>query len=147
MSDTVRRKAAESETMVEEVTATVLPEPKQDIVPLEQAEPAAAEAIRKRIAEIDMGDTNSIVSFGSAAQAELQQISQAMLADVKNKDVGPAGDSLRDIVSAIRGFSVSELDVGRKRSLWDRILGRATPMAKFTARFEEVQGPDRPHHR
>ncbi|GGM04038.1 toxic anion resistance protein [Pseudooceanicola nanhaiensis] len=140
MSDTVRRKAAESVTMVEEVTATVLPEPKQEIVPLEQAEPAAAEAIRKRIAEIDMGDTNSIVSFGSAAQAELQQISQAMLADVKNKDVGPAGDSLRDIVSAIRGFSVSELDVGRKRSLWDRILGRATPMAKFTARFEEVQG-------
>ncbi|MGR3372491.1 toxic anion resistance protein [Pseudooceanicola nanhaiensis] len=140
MSDTVRRKAAESVTMVEEVTATVLPEPKQEVVPLEQAEPAEAEAIRKRIAEIDMGDTNSIVSFGSAAQAELQQISQAMLADVKNKDVGPAGDSLRDIVSAIRGFSVSELDVGRKRSLWDRILGRATPMAKFTARFEEVQG-------
>jgi len=139
MSDTVRKKAAESVTMVEEVTATVLPEPKNEIVPLEQAEPAAAQAIRKRMAEIDMGDTNSIVSFGSAAQAELQEISQAMLADVRNKDIGPAGDSLRDIVSAIRGFSVSELDVGRKRSFWDKLMGRATPMAKFTAKFEEVQ--------
>lgn len=139
MSDTVRKKAAESEKLVEEVTAVVLPEPKTDIVPLEKAEPAAAEAIRKRMSEIDMADTNSIVRFGSAAQAELQEISQSMLADVRNKDIGPAGDSLRDIVTTIRGFSVSELDLNRKRSLWDRLLGRAAPMAKFTARFEEVQ--------
>jgi uncharacterized protein YaaN involved in tellurite resistance len=54
--------------------------------------------------------------------------------------VGPAGDSLRDIVSTIRGFSVSELDVRRKRSWWERLIGRAAPFAKFTAQFEEVQG-------
>lgn len=139
MSDTVRRKAADSGKMVEEVTAVVLPEPKADPVPLDQAEPAVAEAIRTRMAQIDMTDTNSIVGFGSAAQGELQEISQAMLSDVRNKDVGPAGDSLRDIVTTIRGFSVSELDLGRKRSLWDKLLGRAAPIAKFRARFEEVQ--------
>jgi uncharacterized protein YaaN involved in tellurite resistance len=54
--------------------------------------------------------------------------------------VGPAGDSLRNIVSTIRGFSISELDVRRKRSWWERLLGRAAPMAKFVARFEDVQG-------
>jgi uncharacterized protein YaaN involved in tellurite resistance len=97
------------------------------------------ECIRRRMAELDMGDTGSIVAFGSTAQAELQEISQAMLADVKNKDVGPAGGSLREIVSTIRGFSVEELDMGRKRSWFDRLLGRATPIAKFRARFEEVQ--------
>jgi hypothetical protein len=37
-----------------------------------------------------------------------------MLQDVKNKDVGPAGDSLRKIVTTIRGFSVDELDVRRE---------------------------------
>ena len=62
-----------------------------------------------------------------------------MLADVRNKDVGPAGDSLRGIVSTIRGFSVSELDVRRKRSFWEKLLGRAAPFAKFTAQFEQVQ--------
>jgi uncharacterized protein YaaN involved in tellurite resistance len=87
-----------------------------------------------------MTDTQSIVSFGSNAQAELQEISQAMLADVRNKDVGPAGDSLRGIVSTIRGFSVSELDVRRERSWWEKLLGRAAPFAKFTAKFEKVQG-------
>ena len=86
-----------------------------------------------------MEDTNSIISFGSAAQEELQVISQSMLQGVRNKDVGPAGDSLRDIVTTIRGFSVSELDLRRDRSWWEKLIGRAATIAKFTARFELVQ--------
>ncbi len=142
MSDTVREKANQSLAMVEEVTAVILPEPADAnaIVPLEKADKPLGDEIKRRMAEIDMDDTQSIVSFGSAAQAELQEISQAMLADVRNKDVGPAGDSLRDIVSTIRGFSVSEMDVRRERSWWEKLLGRAAPFAKFTAQFEKVQG-------
>ncbi|RPE72081.1 uncharacterized protein YaaN involved in tellurite resistance [Pacificibacter maritimus] len=140
MSDTIRQKAEAIHKDVEAVTAVVLPEPAGDLVVLASAEPADADAIRLAMTEIDMTDTNSIVRFGSGAQAELQEISQAMLADVRNKDVGPAGDSLRSIVSTIRGFSVSELDVRRKRSWWEKLLGRAAPMAKFVARFETVQG-------
>lgn len=140
MSDTIRKKAQAALAEVEKVTAVVLPEPKGELVTLEAADPPTSAEITRRMAEIDMTDTQSIVSFGSGAQAELQVISQSMLAGVRNKDVGPAGDSLRNIVSAIRGFSVSELDVRRKRSWWERLLGRAAPMAKFVARFEDVQG-------
>ena len=140
MSDPIRTQAATALAEIEKVTAMVLPEPGTAIVALEAAPPPQADAIRKRMAELDMANTQSIISFGSAAQAELQVISQEMLAGVKNKDVGPAGDSLRDIVSTIRGFSVSELDVRRKASWWERLLGRAAPFAKFVARFETVQG-------
>ncbi|WP_068109512.1 toxic anion resistance protein [Tropicimonas marinistellae] len=142
MSQEVQQKAAEAVTAVKEVVEVQLPEPAPaaDIVPLEQADAVVGAEIRKRMDEIDMGDTNSIVSFGSAAQAELQEISQAMLADVKNKDVGPAGDSLRDIVTTIRGFSVSELDVRRERTWWEKLLGRTAPFAKFVANYEGVQG-------
>ncbi len=140
MSETVRQKAEATLADVEKITAVVLPEPKGEVVPLAQADAPTSAEINKRVAELDMSDTNSIVSFGSAAQAELQEISQSMLAGVRNKDVGPAGDSLRNIVTTIRGFSVSELDVRRKRSWWEKLLGRAAPMAKFAARFEEVQG-------
>ena len=140
MSEDVRQQAAQTLAAVEKVTAVVLPEPKGELITLEAADQPTSAEITSRMSEIDMGDTNSIVSFGSRAQAELQEISQAMLAGVRNKDVGPAGDSLRDIVSTIRGFSVSELDVRRKRSWWERLLGRAAPMAKFVARFESVQG-------
>ena len=141
MTETTRAKAEATLKQVEEITAVVLPEPKDAnaIVALEQADAPMTGEITRRMAELDMSDTNSIVSFGSAAQAELQEISQAMLADVRNKDVGPAGDSLRNIVTTIRGFSISELDVRRERSWWEKLLGRAAPFAKFTARFEEVQ--------
>lgn len=140
MSETVRQKAQATLAEVEKITAVVLPEPKGELVTLEAADPPTTDAIKKRIAEIVITDTNSIVSFGSSAQAELQVISQSMLAGVRNKDVGPAGDSLRNIVTTIRGFSISELDVRRERSWWEKLLGRAAPMAKFAAKFEEVQG-------
>ncbi|MDP4032052.1 MAG: toxic anion resistance protein [Pseudorhodobacter sp.] len=139
MTETTRTAAVAMLAEVEAVTATVLPEPGREIVALEAAPAPLAEDIRKRMAELDMSNTQSIISFGAAAQAELQVISQAMLADVKNKDVGPAGDSLRNIVTTIRGFSVSELDVRRSRSWWEKLIGRAAPFANFVARFEEVQ--------
>jgi len=142
MDENVRKQAEEAMEAVKEVSDVLLPEPvpANDIVAYEAADPGTSSEIEKRIGELDMTDTNSIVSFGSSAQVELQEISQAMLQGVQNKDVGPAGDSLRQIVSTIRGFSISELDVRRKRSWWERLLGRAAPIHNFVARFEDVQG-------
>jgi len=91
------------------------------------------------MAEIDVTDTDSIVTFGAKAQSGLQQISQSMLDGVRNKDVGPAGDALANMVSSIRGFEISELDTRRKRSFWEALTGRAAPFAKFLARYENVQ--------
>lgn len=137
----IQTKAAEVVDQVKEIANNVLAEPTAAgaIVPLDKADPVVGSEIKKRIDEIDMTDTNSIISFGSAAQEELQVISQSMLQGVRNKDVGPAGDSLRTIVTTIRGFSVSELDLRRDRSWWEKLIGRAAPIAKFTARFEMVQ--------
>ena len=140
MSEKTRQKAEQSLALVEEVTAVVLAEPAAEIVPLQAASKPVATAIKSRMAEIDMGDTNSIIGFGASAQQELSEISQAMLVDVRNKDLGPAGDSLRDMVTTIRGFSVSELDVRRKQSWWEKLLGRSAPFANFLSRFETVQG-------
>ncbi len=140
MSEQVRQQALELTAAIEETALAPLPEPAGDLVTLDQAQGDEAEAIRTRIGEIDMSSTGSIIGFGSRAQLELQQISQAMLQDVKSKDLGPAGDSLRQMVSTIRGFSVNELDARRERSWWERLTGRAAPMANFMARYEDVQG-------
>jgi uncharacterized protein YaaN involved in tellurite resistance len=142
MSKEISEKARAVAAIVDEVASVdlIIPSEAGAVVPLMQADPSTTVEIKSRISEIDMTDSQSIITFGSAAQAELQEISQAMLADVKNKDVGPAGDSLRDIVPTIRGFSVNELDVRRKQSWWEKLMGRAAPLAKFTAKYEEVQG-------
>ncbi len=140
MTEKVRQKAASDLKLLEEVTAVQLAEPVNALIPLAEADEPMAAEIKKRMNEIDMDNTGSIIRFGAAAQSELQEISQSMLADVRNKDVGPAGDSLREIVTTIRGFSISELDVRRKRSWWEKLLGRAAPFANFVARYETVQG-------
>lgn len=139
MSTTIREDAAQALAEVEAVTSALLPVPAGDVVPLEAAPADRAAEIRQRMQEVDLTNTQSIISFGSAAQAELQVISQDMLAGVKNKDVGPAGDALREIVTTIRGFSSDELDLSRERSWWDKLTGQAAPLAKFVARYEEVQ--------
>jgi len=140
MSDNVRQQAKAALAEIEAVTRAALPLPEESVISLPAAQPRDADAIRSRMAEIDMGDTASIIGFGARAQIDLQQISQAMLQDVKTKDVGPAGDSLTQIVTTIRGFSISELDGRRERSWWEKLLGRAAPFAQFMARFETVQG-------
>jgi len=138
-TDTTRSEAQALLTEVDKVSAVLLPEPTSEVVPLDAATPDKAAAIQKRMAELDLANTQSIIAFGSGAQAEIQVISQSMLQDVKNKDVGPAGESLRQIVSTIRGFSGEELDVNRKQSWWDWLTGQAAPLAEFVARYEEVQ--------
>jgi uncharacterized protein YaaN involved in tellurite resistance len=139
MSETVQANAQALLTEVEKVNAVILAEPMAEVVPLEAAPADKAEEIKQRMAEVDLANTQSIIAFGSSAQAELQVISQAMLQDVKNKDVGPAGDSLRKIVTTIRGFAVEELDLRREASWWERLLGRAAPFAEFVAQYEDVQ--------
>jgi len=140
MNQDIRAQAEASLKEVEAVTATLLPEPKAEAVPADLTDPAVKAEIEKRKAEIDLSSSQSIIRFGSAAQAELQVISQEMLSGVRNKDVGPAGDSLREMVTSIRGFSVDELDPNRKQSWWERLMGKSKPMAEFMARYEDVQG-------
>ena len=77
MSETVRQKAEATLKDVEAITAVVLPEPSTALVPLAEADKPVAAEIKKRMDEIDVADTQSIISFGSAAQTELQEISQS----------------------------------------------------------------------
>ncbi|MFN4061429.1 MAG: toxic anion resistance protein [Paracoccus hibiscisoli] len=139
MSDETKRRAEAAQAQIDALARTPLPEPAPTPQALTDADPALQAKIRSRMAEIDLKDSNSILRFGTRAQADLQQISQAMLADVKTKEVRPAGDSLRAVVTTIRGFSTTELDMRRDRSWWEKLLGRSAPFAKFVANYEQVQ--------
>lgn len=95
--------------------------------------------IGQLMAEINMTDTKSILFFGSKAQEQLTVISDKMLDGVKNKDAGPVGHDLNDMIATIRGFDIDELDPTQKPGFFSRLLGKTKPVVKFLQQYEEVR--------
>ena len=120
--------------------AIALRDPEETLPAYGAGAPETQGRIETLRAGIDVLDSRSVMTFGSAAQSELTAISDRMLEGVRAKDTGPAGEALSKMVTTLRGFRVEELDPNRKQSWWDRLLGRATPVAEFVASYEEVRG-------
>ena len=138
MAEDIRAQAQATLKEVEAVTTALLPEPKGELIRIDVADAGLQAEIAQRKAEIDIGNTQSIIRFGSAAQAELQVISQDMLAGVRNKDVGPAG-RLRCARSSPRSaaFRSDELDLRPQAQLVgaaDRLGRRRWPSSWRTTR-------------
>ncbi|MEN8132393.1 MAG: toxic anion resistance protein, partial [Pseudomonadota bacterium] len=117
----------------------LVPGVSQDLVPYQEAGTVDKAKIETLMAEIDLEDTNSIIFFGAKAQEQLTTISDNMLDKVKSKDVGPAGNALSNMVAAIRGFDVDELDPNRKQGFFARLFNTTKPIVKFLQRYEEVR--------
>ena len=116
-------------------------ERKTALVPLEDLPTVQREHVRELMAKIDMTDTQSIIAFGVDAQSELTASADQMLGKVRNKDVGPVGHVLGDLMLQVRGLGVDELSLGRKPNWFQtNILRRLHPVARFIQRYETVQG-------
>lgn len=102
----------------EEILDTVLTKANigHDIVSYSEASRAEQSRITPLVEQIHMDDHNSILFFGSDAQEDMSTISEEMLNGVKNKDLGNASKSLNDIVVAIKGFDIDELNPNKKAS-------------------------------
>lgn len=115
------------------------PLPSDAVVGYTAALPAQRAEIDRALAEINLGDSNSILFFGTAAQGEVTSVADDMLEGVRNKDTGPAGQALNEMVSTLRGFAVDDLDPNKKRGLLARLFGGAKPIAKVLQQYEQVR--------
>ncbi|CAA6801078.1 MAG: Tellurite resistance protein [uncultured Thiotrichaceae bacterium] len=111
----------------------------QEIVAYEQVDATEKQEIEAIIGEINLDDRSSIMFFGSKTQERMSSISEKMLEGVKNKDLGQAGNSLNDMVTAIKGFDIDELDPNRKQGFFERLFGKAKPVVQFLNRYEDVR--------
>jgi len=98
--------------------------------------PAQLDAV---LAELDLGDSHSVLFFGSRAQEQLTTVSDSMLERVRVKEVGPAGEALNDMVLTLRGFDLGNLDPNRKPGWLDRLFGKGRDAAKVVQRYEQVR--------
>lgn len=142
--DALQEKTAIALREADEVSNIILAEPAQELVTVDTADPQTRAAIERRMQEVDITNTQSIIKFGSKAQEDLTAISDEMLDGVRNKDVGPAGNSLRKMVNTIRGFNVDELAPGRPQGffakIWAWITGQGSKVADFVTEYEQVRG-------
>jgi len=115
----------------------------QEIVAYTQAPAEDKQELDAIIQEIDTNDRSSIVFFGSKAQEQMSSISENMLEGVRNKDLGGASASLNDMIVAIKGFDVDELNPTREQGFFERIFGalfgKAKPVVAFLSKYDDVR--------
>lgn len=114
--------------------------PDAEVPSYRAATPVERAEIDRALGELSLEDSNSILFFGAAAQAEVTEVADEMLEGVRNKDTGPAGQALNEMVSTLRGFSLEDLDPNRKRGLFARLLGRSKSIARVLQQYEAVRG-------
>ncbi|HIP41842.1 MAG TPA: toxic anion resistance protein [Campylobacterales bacterium] len=108
-------------------------------VTLPTVQPEEQTQLEIALSELDFDDRNSIIYFGASAQKELDDISNRMIEGVKNKDTGRAGAVLNEMVAAIKGFDIEEINPNRKLPWYKSLFGGAKPLAKFLQGYEDVR--------
>ena len=101
--------------------------------------PEEQSRLEKALSELDFNDRNSIIYFGASAQEELDDISNRMIDGVKNKDTGAAGMVLNEMVAAIKGFDIDELNPNKSLPWYKSLFGGVKPLTKFIQGYEEVR--------
>ncbi len=111
-----------------------------ELVRFEELPPEQRDRVDALIAKIDIRDSHSIIAFGAEAQRELTTVSEQILDGVRNKDTGPAGAALGEMMLKVRDLDVGGLKNGGEPGWFERVvLRRISPLAKFLQRYETVQ--------
>ncbi|CAA6806510.1 MAG: Tellurite resistance protein [uncultured Sulfurovum sp.] len=124
------------ETKTKEIIEATIEEQSENL-PAVQAEEKSQ--LETALSELDFNDRNSIIYFGASAQEELDDISNRMIDGVKNKDTGAAGAVLNEMVAAIKGFDIEELNPNKKLPWYSKLFGGTKPLVKFMQGYEDVR--------
>lgn len=109
---------AAQELSVEEEITQAAAEVEDAIQNASEAEPVKLElesltadeqaAVKEFAAKIDIGNSEQVMNYGSAAQKNISEFSDAALNTVKTKDMGEVGDMLTNLVTELKGMDFSE---------------------------------------
>ncbi len=67
--------------------------------------------------QIDPANHQAIIAYGTQAQSQLLNFSDTMLNHVQNKDIGPVGDILNDLMNKLKSVNPDELAPEKKNFL------------------------------
>ena len=125
--------AAVEEAPAEEKQAEQTPVEKLDISSLSPAEQAA---VRDFSEKIDIKNTDQIMNYGSAAQKNISEFSDAALSSVKTKDLGECGDMLSELVVELKGLNFDEEE---KKGFLGLFKKASQTIAEKKAQFDKAE--------
>mgnify|MGYP002581230719 FL=1 len=125
--------AAVEEAPVEEKQAEQTPVEKLDLCSLSPAEQAA---VRDFSEKIDIKNTDQVMNYGSAAQKNISEFSDAALSSVKTKDLGECGDMLSELVVELKGLNFDEEE---KKGFLGLFKKASQTIAEKKAQFDKAE--------
>lgn len=130
--------AAEAAAAVEEAP---VPAEKQAQAPaeklaLDMLSPAEQQAVRTFSEQIDVTNTEQIMNYGSGAQKNISEFSDAALNTVRTKDLGEVGDMLGGLVVELQGLN---FDAQEKKGFLGLFKKAGQSVAEMKASFDKAE--------
>ena len=125
---------------VAEAAAPVEEEVKKDI-PIERPEleklsPAEQAAVKAFAEKIDVLNTEQVMNYGSNAQKNISEFSEAALSSVRTKDLGEVGGMLGDLVVELQGLN---FDPEEKKGFLGLFKKTSQNIASLKAQYDKAE--------
>ena len=107
------------------------PEVEPERLDIERLSPTEQAAVREFSKQIDVTDTNLVLTYGAAAQKNISEFSGQALGKVRTKDMGEVGNMLAGLVVELKGLNEDEKAKGIKGLFKKGERSIAATKAKF----------------
>ncbi len=125
---------------VQEAPAEVIAKAEKEVLSerpeLEKLSEAEQAAVREFAKQIDVTNTNQVLSYGAAAQTNISEFSTAALGNVRTKDLGEAGGMLSDLVVELKGLSFTPEE---KKGIKGIFKKTANNLAAMKAQYNKAE--------
>ena len=103
---------------------------------LDMLSPAEQQAVRSFSQQIDITNTEQVMNYGSGAQKNISEFSDAALNTVRTKDLGEVGDMLGDLVVELQGLN---FDTQEKKGFLGLFKKAGQSVAEMKASFDKAE--------
>ena len=118
-------------------TKTEEEKPEPEKLEIDRLSPAEQAAVREFAKQIDVTDTNLVLSYGSGAQKNISDFSGQALGKVRTKDMGPVGDMLTDLVVELKTLEFEEEE--EKKGLAKLFHKTKDTLQETRAKFDQAE--------
>lgn len=123
--------------MKEKAELNIIPEKKEEEMDDAMLTPEEREMVKNFSEQIDIKNTNAILSYGAGVQKKMADFSEAALENVRSKDLGEIGAMLSNVVTELKCFDEEEESKGLFGGLFKKAGNKVTSMKTKYAKVEE----------